>query len=116
MENPTTWGPAERVVKQALDWSRGESARGVVGLSTTRRITDALRQEGLLGTTGGPPAPGHRRLHDILADACKCDADVEALRAEFLASAGALFSMMRGPHPRPEPPPFGAGEYQVWRT
>lgn len=44
-----------------------------------------------------PPAPGHRRLRAILADACKPDADVEALRAEYDAAAGALFDDMRGP-------------------
>jgi len=48
MENPATWGEAERVVSDALDAAHEARERGVVGLSTVRQITDALRKAELL--------------------------------------------------------------------
>lgn len=48
MENPATWGPAEHVVQEALDKAADAYTKKMVGLSTTRQITDALRREGLL--------------------------------------------------------------------
>lgn len=49
MENPSTWGDAERIVHNALnefeDQTLGEM---MAGLSLERRITDALRAAGLL--------------------------------------------------------------------
>jgi hypothetical protein len=48
MENPATWGRAERVISDAYeDWWKGHS-RGRVGLSLARQIADALRNAGLL--------------------------------------------------------------------
>jgi hypothetical protein len=55
-ENPATWGEAEEIVDRVLeDYSDPE----VCGLSTVRRITDALRDAGfcLERHTGGY-APG----------------------------------------------------------
>jgi hypothetical protein len=50
MENPQTWGLAEHVVNRALnEHARLTSERTpVAGLSVVRKITDALRAEGLL--------------------------------------------------------------------
>lgn len=52
MENPATWGPAEHVVLKALDEHDENERRPpderLIGLSLVRRITDALRREGLL--------------------------------------------------------------------
>lgn len=48
MENPATWGRAEKIVNRALTDAMSDHARGVIGLSTARRITDALKQAGLL--------------------------------------------------------------------
>jgi hypothetical protein len=44
MENPATWGPLEHVVDAALDQAEKNHAAGLVGLSRTRIITDAMRQ------------------------------------------------------------------------
>ena len=54
-ENPATWGEAERIVNKVLDdhftYSHkvmaGE-AEALAGLSLIRKITDALREAGLL--------------------------------------------------------------------
>lgn len=48
MENPATWGRAELTVKAALKSHDEAVAKGIVGLSVFRTITDALREEGLL--------------------------------------------------------------------
>lgn len=48
MENPATWGKAEKVVFAALHEAEIARLKGVYGLSTTRQITDALRKAGLL--------------------------------------------------------------------
>lgn len=54
MENPATWGLAEKIVNGVLRQDRERQAREltgqppVVGLSLPRRITDALRAAGLL--------------------------------------------------------------------
>jgi hypothetical protein len=54
MENPATWGPAERVVDGVIRdhylARREEMKRGEfrAGLSLARQITDALREAGLL--------------------------------------------------------------------
>ena len=50
MENPATWGPAERVVREVLDEERAlrQDGQVVIGLSLEMRITDALREAGLL--------------------------------------------------------------------
>lgn len=48
MENPATWGRAEKAVNQAYqDWWKAR-AEGRIGLSLARCITDALRRENLL--------------------------------------------------------------------
>jgi hypothetical protein len=48
MENPSTWGPAERVIQKALAEAEQDRVAEVIGLSTARRIADALRAAGLL--------------------------------------------------------------------
>lgn len=48
MENPATWTKTEKIVQKAYtDWAEAR-AKGVIGLSLTRTVTDALRKEGLL--------------------------------------------------------------------
>jgi hypothetical protein len=46
MENPMTWGEAERTVHEVLIQRSSGEVR--MGLSTERRIVDALRAKGLL--------------------------------------------------------------------
>ena len=53
-EEPATWGPAEHVVSKALDEAHAAHAAEICGLSTVRRVTDALREAGLL-PSGRPP-------------------------------------------------------------
>lgn len=55
MENPATWGDAEHVVSKVLDEFHENQERAITdpdkaffGLSLERRITDALREAGLL--------------------------------------------------------------------
>ena len=58
-ENPATWGEAERIVNKVLDDHftyhhkviTGE-AEPLAGLSLIRKITDALREAGLLNDMG----------------------------------------------------------------
>ena len=50
MENPASWTKAEWIVHDALEEAAQARARGVAGLSTTRLITSALQQAGLLRT------------------------------------------------------------------
>lgn len=51
MENPDTWGEAERVVDREYErWWR-DRENFVCGLSLARRVTDALRDAGLLMKT-----------------------------------------------------------------
>ena len=52
MENPATWGPAERIVDEVmgrivLNWARPAEEK-LTGLSAARQITDALRAANLL--------------------------------------------------------------------
>ena len=48
MENPATWGPAEKVVDRACARWWQAQMETVVGLSLSRTITDALREADLL--------------------------------------------------------------------
>lgn len=48
MEDPSTWGLAERAVAQAIKEHSKATAAGVIGRSQVRAITDALRDVGLL--------------------------------------------------------------------
>jgi len=48
MENPTTWGPAEKVVHGILQERINILPEFRCGLSLERRITNALREAGLL--------------------------------------------------------------------
>lgn len=50
MENPASWGEAERVVSKVLTeaFERNQNPEFVIGLSLERRITAALREVGLL--------------------------------------------------------------------
>lgn len=62
MENPATWGEAERVVASVLYDNENNfvKRRGneLVGLSVVRRITDALRVAGLITTKMSDPTEG----------------------------------------------------------
>ena len=60
MENPATWGEAERIVEQCLQEDEDAKWRGICGLSLPRRITDALRDAGLLSSKDAE-SPEHRR-------------------------------------------------------
>lgn len=48
MENPATWGEAERVVAQALKEHHEAMVAGIVGRSDVKAITDALKKARLL--------------------------------------------------------------------
>jgi len=48
MENPATWGLAEKTVDSMITDAYENRKTGLAGLSLARRITDALRKEGLL--------------------------------------------------------------------
>lgn len=48
MENPNTWGEPERVVQKVLDDYYADTSKMIVGLSLSLRITNALREAGLL--------------------------------------------------------------------
>ena len=48
MENPETWTKAEHIVHQAILDAEEAYRNGVVGWSRAKRITEALRKEGLL--------------------------------------------------------------------
>lgn len=52
MENPDTWGEAERIVRQVLDDDHRNRqlppAERRIGMSLEMRITSALREAGLL--------------------------------------------------------------------
>ena len=47
MENPATWGPAEKILSGVLDEHLG-LPQDLAGLSLERRLADALREAGLL--------------------------------------------------------------------
>lgn len=60
MENPTAWGPAERVVSNVLDEFFANQERAITdpekvicGASLPSQITTALRRAGLLGDGNG---------------------------------------------------------------
>lgn len=57
-ENPASWGEAEKVVSKALDEAAEAFLQHTCGLSTVRRITDALREAGLLTEERPAPHPG----------------------------------------------------------
>lgn len=48
MENPASWGEAERVVEAAIIAAERGTRAGRVGWSMTKQITNALREAGLL--------------------------------------------------------------------
>lgn len=52
MENPNTWGQAEKVVHSALLQVEKNRQEKRIGLSAERTITDALRLAGLLREEG----------------------------------------------------------------
>lgn len=56
MENPATWGAAERVVHDVLQRHRAlqESGEFQAGLSLERKITDALREAGQIQASTPP--------------------------------------------------------------
>lgn len=48
MENPGTWGEAEKVIAAAIEENDVAHMKGIVGSSLVSRIADALRGAGLL--------------------------------------------------------------------
>jgi len=48
MENPESWGPAERTIKRAMDRYEESTAEGMIGLSPYAAIANELRVAGLL--------------------------------------------------------------------
>ena len=52
MENPATWGPAEKIIARTLDEFDENKRRSpderIIGWSLPRQITYALQQSGLL--------------------------------------------------------------------
>lgn len=52
MEDPATWGPAEKIIRKVRqDWLENvhrPADERVTGLSLERQIVDALREAGLL--------------------------------------------------------------------
>jgi hypothetical protein len=48
VEDPATWGEAERVISAALKRHEHDRSLGIIGLSRARIIADALRENGLL--------------------------------------------------------------------
>lgn len=61
MENPLTWGDAEKIVNKAYRTWYDNHAGKIIGLSLARTITDALREAGLLAE------------HSHTAHASQCD-------------------------------------------
>lgn len=55
MENPDTWGQAEKVIHEAHQDYWKHRAEGRIGLSLARQIADALRKAGLLREEGELP-------------------------------------------------------------
>jgi len=56
MENPATWGAAERIVHDVVEqhFALQNSGEAYCGLSLERQVTDALREAGQIGA-GTPP-------------------------------------------------------------
>jgi hypothetical protein len=48
MENPDTWGKAEKVIAEAVREAAVAHQHGIIGWSQPKRIAEALRQAGLL--------------------------------------------------------------------
>jgi hypothetical protein len=48
VENPATWTPAERIVREVMRRPQYRDGQPIIGLSLERQITDALRAAGLL--------------------------------------------------------------------
>lgn len=49
-EDPSTWGPVERVIDDAMERNHKNAILGLIGLSVVRVIADALRDHGLIDT------------------------------------------------------------------
>jgi hypothetical protein len=54
VENPATWKQADKIVYQAMSGWYAAKEAGVVGLSITRSVTDALRKAGYLNDSDEP--------------------------------------------------------------
>lgn len=53
MENPQTWGEAEKTIHKAMRDAELGRARGLVGLSAAAQVANALRCAGLLSDKSG---------------------------------------------------------------
>jgi len=102
MENPATWGLAERVISDArAEWHRA-GRMGVYGPSLPRAVADALRKAGLLAEEPGRPwqqtvalLRAYRSDHHLSQDEAQAFRYVENVLAE---------SREPDARPRPEPP------------
>ena len=63
MENPATWGPAEKILSGVLDEHLG-LPQDLAGLSLERRLANALREAGLL--LPDPAALDDEQLDDLV--------------------------------------------------
>jgi hypothetical protein len=68
MENPATWGPAEKILSGVLDEHHRlmREEPGFCGLSLERRLADALRKAGLL--LADPASLDDDQLDDLVRD------------------------------------------------
>lgn len=60
-EDPASWGPLEVAISEAIRDANAARERGLIGLSTVRRIADRLRDQGLVVERREPddsPTPG----------------------------------------------------------
>lgn len=48
MENPATWGMAERIIADEMEKAHADTEAGMCGASVYKRIADRLREAGLL--------------------------------------------------------------------
>ena len=74
MENPATWGEAEKIIDGAYTtwWHDRES--GVIGLSLAKQIGDALYEAGLLKKPDLCPECGAPQIEQWSGVKCsKCD-------------------------------------------
>ena len=68
MENPATWGTAEKIVSKVLSETDNILPEFICGLSLERRITDALREAGLLKEGNEEEGEEDSRAADNQAD------------------------------------------------
>lgn len=113
MENPATWGEAERIVHQVLlDAQLGAGEGQIIGLSVVREIVDALHRKKLLVDHEATGSEGSQRYerrmsHDWDA-AVPLDPPAHDQRMCMgLADRQNVKCRLNAGHPGPCMPPFG---------